>query len=76
MPAGVFAVNDGDAVGLTFIIYVAEVVDYRFEFAAGADKTVAGGFGGDVNDFGIIISCVNDTVTPFIYNDVTVVGAM
>ena len=41
MPAGVFAVGDRDAVGLTFIINVAEVVNFRFDVAAGADKTVA-----------------------------------
>lgn len=76
MPAGVFAVGDRCAVGLTFIIYVAEVVDFRFDFAAGADETVAWRFGGDMNDFGIIVYCVDDAVTPFKYYEAIVVGAM
>ena len=76
MPAGVFAVGDRDAVGLTFIINVAEIVDFRFDVAAGADKTVAWRFGGDVNDFGIIVSCIDDAVTPFIYYEASVVSAM
>ena len=76
MPAGVFAVGDRCAVGLTFIIYVAEVVDFRFDVAVGADKTVAWRFGGDVNDFGIIVSCIDDAVTPFINYEALVVGAV
>ena len=70
------AIGDVGAVGLTFIIYVAEVVDYRLDVAVGADETVARRVGGDVNDFGIIVSCVNDAIAPFIYYKTVVVCTM
>ena len=71
-----WTVGHGNAVGVTFIIYVADIVYDCFDIIAGVDVTVAGGVGGGINGFGFIVLCVDDAVTPFIYCKVFVAGAL
>ena len=71
-----FTIGDLDAIRVTFIIYIADIVYDCFDIIAGVDVTVAGGVGGGINGFGFIILCVDDAVTPFIYCKVFVAGAL